>query len=205
MIIDILRGSNNEKIKRFGLDDLSVWGIIREEKAHHIRTILDFLIEEKYLLTEGDEYPVVTLGEGIDEILKEERRLFMKLPKEQKQISNNKEKVKTQAPLHLPRELQLEPQTISKNIAGAHSKPASQDVDKTIDEEALFEKLKSLRKKFAAQESVPAYIIFSNASLLDMCRRKPTSLIQFSAVNGVGEVKLEKYGEAFVEAIKSIL
>ena len=213
MIIDILRGSNNEKIKRFNLDNMSVWGIMNEEKAHHIRTILDFLIEEGCLLTEGDEYPVVTLGEGIEEILKEERRIFMKLPKEQKQISKSGQKVKTQASLHFPHELQLEPQSISRKTV--HSEPIPQDIDKingdkiinnkTIDDEVLFEKLKDLRKKFATEENVPAYIIFSNASLLDMCRKKPTSLIQFSAVNGVGEIKLEKYGKAFVEAIKSFL
>ena len=68
----------------------------------------------------------------------------------------------------------------------------------------LFEKLKELRKGIAAKEGVPAYIVFSDASLRDMCRKKPASLVQFSAVNGVGSVKLEKYGEAFVEAIKQI-
>jgi ATP-dependent DNA helicase RecQ len=177
MIIDILRGSSNEKIKRFGLDSLSVWGIMGEEKAHRIRTILDFLIKEGCLLTEGDEYPVLTLGEGIEEILKEERRLFMKLPKEQKPKGEGKQKDKI--PLQIP--------YINKNI----------DTNDVV----LFEKLKDLRKKIATEEKVPAYMVFSNATLLDMCHKKPTSLIQFSAVNGVGAVKLEKYGEAFVEAI----
>ncbi|MDR0320938.1 MAG: DNA helicase RecQ [Treponema sp.] len=205
MIIDILRGSNNEKIKRFGLDSLSVWGIMSEEKAHRIRTILDCLIEEGCLLTEGDEYPVVTLGEGVEEILKEERRLFMKLPKEQK----TRLKSKTQTTLHFPHESRPDPQTVSRKTASVPSKPTSQNVDdplsdNTIDEDTLFEKLKELRKKFATEESVPAYIIFSNATLLDMCRRKPTSLVQFSAVNGVGAVKLEKYGEAFIDVIKSL-
>ena len=67
----------------------------------------------------------------------------------------------------------------------------------------LFEKLKGLRKEIAAREGVPAYIVFSDASLRDMCRKKPASLVQFSAVNGVGAVKLEKYGEAFIEIINN--
>jgi ATP-dependent DNA helicase RecQ len=203
MIIDILRGSNNEKIKRFGLDSLSVWGIMGEENTHRIRTILDFLIEEGCLLTEGDEYPVVTLGEGIEEILKEERQIFMKLPKEQKPKLESKQKVKIQTTLHFPLKSQTEPKTVSKKTDNTHSRLTPQNIDKTTDEKVLFEKLKDLRKKIAEEEKVPAYIVFSNASLLDMCRRKPTSLIKFSAVNGVGEVKLEKYGEAFVEVIKS--
>jgi ATP-dependent DNA helicase RecQ len=197
MIIDILRGSNNEKIKRFNMDSLSVWGTMSEEKTHRIRTILDFLIEKGCLLIEGDEYPVVTLGEGIDEILGEERQIYMKLPKEQKTKLKSEQKVKTKTALRLPCELQ----TTSGKTVSAYSEPVSQDIDENV----LLEKLKSLRKKIATEENVPAYIVFSNASLLDMCRRKPTSLIQFSAVNGVGEVKLEKYGEAFVGAIKDLL
>jgi ATP-dependent DNA helicase RecQ len=104
----------------------------------------------------------------------------MKLPKEPEAQPENKRIIKT--PLQLPY------------------------INKTIDtnDVVLFEKLKDLRKKIAAEESVPAYMVFSNASLLDMCHRKPSSLIQFSAVNGVGAVKLEKYGEVFVEAIKSM-
>jgi ATP-dependent DNA helicase RecQ len=204
MIIDILRGGNNEKIKRFGFDSLSIWGIMSEEKTHRIRVILDFLIEEGFLLTEGDEYPVVTLGEGSEEILKEERRIFMKLPKEQEQKSENRQKVKKQTTLRLSLKSQIESRTVSEKTDAACSKPTLHNTEKDIDEKILFEKLKSLRKKVAEAEKVPAYIVFSNASLLDMCRRKPTSLIQFSAVNGVGEVKLEKYGEAFVEVIRSL-
>jgi ATP-dependent DNA helicase RecQ len=160
-----------------------------EEKAHRIRTILDFLIKEGCLLTEGDEYPVVCLGEGIEEILKEERRLFMKLPKEQK-----------------PHASSLKLQPVSRKSVSVHSEPTPQYINKNIDtnDVVLFEKLKDLRKKIATEENVPAYVVFSNASLLDMCHRKPTSLVQFSAVNGVGAVKLEKYGETFVEAIKSM-
>jgi ATP-dependent DNA helicase RecQ len=141
----------------------------------------------------------------------------MKLPKEQKPKLESKQKAKT--PLLLPHEpkpkSQPEPQTASRKTISAHSEPATGDIEKTIanksiankaiDEKVLFERLKDLRKKLATEENVPAYIIFTNASLLDMCRRKPTSLIQFSAVNGVGEVKLEKYGEAFIDVIKSLL
>jgi ATP-dependent DNA helicase RecQ len=185
MIIDILRGSKNEKIKRFGLEDLSVWGIMGDEKAHRIRTIIDFLIEKGCLLIEGDEYPVLTLGEGIEEILREERRLYMKLPKEQEPVAQRELPVKV---------------TASKKTTGTPTQVAAEieGVDKV-----LFEKLKELRRKFATEESVPAYIVFSDASLRDMCRKKPASLIQFSAVNGVGAVKLEKYGEAFVAVINN--
>jgi ATP-dependent DNA helicase RecQ len=197
MIIDILRGSNNEKIKRSGLDSLSVWGIMSETTSRRIRVILDFLIDDGCLRAEGDEYPVVTLGRGFESILREERKLSMKLPKEQK--------AKPQAALLKESPRQKTPSnaagarvTVSKPIEVTISEPAMESFDKN-----LYEKLKELRKEFAAKENVPAYIVFTDATLRDMCRKRPTSLVQFSAVNGVGAVKLEKYGEAFIKAISS--
>jgi ATP-dependent DNA helicase RecQ len=168
MIIDILRGSKNEKILRFGFDSLSTWGIMKDANAHRIRVILDYLIDEGILLLDDGEYPVVTLGSA-GELLRDEKQLLMKLPKEKK-----KPDVPVAQPVDLP-----------------------MDID-----EILLDKLKKLRKELALKEAVPAYIIFSDASLRDMCRRKPVSLVQFSAVNGVGNVKLEKYGEVFTELIK---
>jgi ATP-dependent DNA helicase RecQ len=69
-------------------------------------------------------------------------------------------------------------------------------------DDGLLDKLKKLRKEIASKESVPAYIVFSDASLRDMCRKKPLSLVQFSGVNGVGSVKLEKYGDIFTCLIR---
>jgi ATP-dependent DNA helicase RecQ len=82
MIIDILRGSKNEKIRRFGLLTLSTWGIMKSADARRIRDILDFLIEDGCLLLEGDEYPVVIPGNALA-VLREERRVLIKLPKNQ--------------------------------------------------------------------------------------------------------------------------
>ena len=187
MIIDILRGGKNEKINRFDLDSLSTWGIMRNIRARRIRAILDFLIDDGCLSVEGDEYPVVVLGSGAKKVLYEERRLSMKLPKEEKPepaIDRPKQTVKAGNKL---------PDTMRK----LQPSPQSEVVDNI-----LFEKLKELRREIAAKEGVPAYIVFSDASLRDMCRKKPVSPVQFSTVNGVGSVKLEKYGKAFTELIK---
>ena len=66
----------------------------------------------------------------------------------------------------------------------------------------LFDRLRNLRFEAAKKLKVPAYIIFSNASLEDMARRKPTTREEFLQVNGVGEMKLTMYGKEFIEAIK---
>jgi superfamily II DNA helicase RecQ len=72
----------------------------------------------------------------------------------------------------------------------------SEDFDKV-----LYDRLRELRKEIAGRDGVPAYVVFSDASLKDICRRQPKTLVQFSAVNGVGSIKLEKYGEAFIKVI----
>ena len=69
----------------------------------------------------------------------------------------------------------------------------------------LLAMLKRLRWKIAMQESVPAYIIFSNATLEDMARKAPTTLEAFAKVNGVGSVKVKRFGEVFVDAIVDYL
>lgn len=70
------------------------------------------------------------------------------------------------------------------------------------DADPLFEKLRDLRKSLADEAGVPPYVIFSDKSLKDMCARKPVDEDSFLDVHGVGENKLAKYGEPFLEAIR---
>ncbi|SDG71108.1 ATP-dependent DNA helicase RecQ [Planococcus glaciei] len=67
----------------------------------------------------------------------------------------------------------------------------------------LFEELRKIRKELADQGGVPPFVIFSDKTLQDMCARRPRTAEDFLEVNGVGANKLEKYGEAFLEAIRS--
>jgi ATP-dependent DNA helicase RecQ len=72
-----------------------------------------------------------------------------------------------------------------------------------VHDEALFERLRSLRKRLADDQGVPPYVVFSDATLHEMCMRQPVTLQTFRQIGGVGDVKLERYGTAFVEAICS--
>lgn len=69
-------------------------------------------------------------------------------------------------------------------------------------EAELFEVLKELRGKLAREAGIPAYVVFSNATLTDMARKRPRNLSQFRRVSGVGELKAAWYGEAFLEQIR---
>lgn len=66
----------------------------------------------------------------------------------------------------------------------------------------LFEKLRALRLSFARKQALPPFMIFSDKTLKDMCVRIPTNSREFLAVSGVGKVKLEQYGESFINEIK---
>ena len=64
--------------------------------------------------------------------------------------------------------------------------------------------LKQTRRDLAEREGVPLYVIFSNATLADMARRRPTDLEGFLEVSGVGEVKARKYGKAFLRTLAQV-
>jgi ATP-dependent DNA helicase RecQ len=78
------------------------------------------------------------------------------------------------------------------------AKPAA-----TGGDDALFEALRTLRKRLADEAGMPPYIIFNDASLRDMAQRQPTTLEEFATIVGVGQAKLTRYGQQFVEAIRS--
>ena len=72
-------------------------------------------------------------------------------------------------------------------------------------DEALFERLRRLRRKLADERDVPAYIIFSDVSLRQMARKYPTNSTEFRRIPGVGAQKLKDFGESFLSEIKSHL
>lgn len=69
----------------------------------------------------------------------------------------------------------------------------------------LFEELRQLRKEIADEQHVPAFIIFNDASLIDMARVRPVTRNQFLSVKGVGAVKADQYGQRFIECIRQYL
>ncbi len=79
----------------------------------------------------------------------------------------------------------------------------SLETDEVVKDEN-FEALRALRTELAKNEGVPAYIVFSDATLKEMAKKLPNDEESFLKVNGVGEVKLEKYGELFLEKLKSL-
>ncbi|WP_431030367.1 DNA helicase RecQ [Lysinibacillus sp. LZ02] len=71
------------------------------------------------------------------------------------------------------------------------------------DQDPLFEHLREIRKDIAAKEAVPPYVVFSDKTLKELCEKRPKTANAFLAISGVGENKLTKYGELFMEAISN--
>jgi ATP-dependent DNA helicase RecQ len=178
MVINILRGSRDRKILNAKLDTLSTWGIMANSTAHRVRLIIDCLIDRDYLRLQGDEYPVLSLSPRFREVIAGQTPLTLMLPREPE----------------LPRE---------SEIPNAPAKPSGTAPEAGEGDEDLFARLKELRKDIAREARVPAYIVFSNAALRDMCRKRPGNPSRFLEVSGVGPAKLEKYGDAFIALIRA--
>ena len=73
------------------------------------------------------------------------------------------------------------------------------------EEADLFDVLKELRASLAKEAGIPAYVVFSNATLTDMAKKKPKTLLEFRKVSGVGEIKAAWYGKIFVERIRDYI
>jgi len=69
-------------------------------------------------------------------------------------------------------------------------------------DDPLLMALKALRTRLAKEEGVPAYVIFSDRSLIDMAARRPGSRVAFAEIHGVGQAKLDRYAEAFLAVVQ---
>ena len=83
----------------------------------------------------------------------------------------------------------------------ATKKPAKRSSTSTCSDPDLFEALRELRRSLAAEQGVPAYVVFHDATLMAMADARPGDLEELAGISGVGETKLERYGAVFLAAI----
>ncbi len=183
MILGVLRGSKNAKIIRYGFDRLKTYGKLADYAEPTLRQVIDALLQEEILIQTADQYPVLCLGKGYAK-LKDEEFLLMIKTEVRKNVTGDGaggEEEKAGG---------------NGQAKGALGKGALDDAGF-----ALFEKLRQKRLALAKEERVPPYIVFSDKTLIDMCRKHPRTLEEMLGVSGVGASKLEKYGKVFLEVI----
>jgi ATP-dependent DNA helicase RecQ len=178
MITDILRGSKNDRLLRLGLDKLSTYNISSLSEKR-LRNIINHLLLKGYLESTNDEYPTIARGKRAKELLRPDARLEMKLPKDTGDDIRSAQFTK----------------------AGAKGGKDAKSVKTVPVNSGLFGRLKTLRAEIAAEQGIPAFIVFSDSSLKDMCMKLPASDNEFLQVSGVGMMKLERYGKRFLSAI----
>jgi len=174
-VIDVLRGSENEKMLRLGHDRLSTFGVGVDVSRDHWQSLIRQLIHRGYLTQDIARYSVLKLTAKAQPLLRGEEPLVLAKPR-----------------TRVPTKRQRKAADRSARAAGL----AGLDVD-----EALFERLRALRKRLADEQRVPAYVVFSDATLAEMAARKPRTFAELLEVGGVGQTKLERYGDAFIEVI----
>ncbi len=169
-IAQVLTGANTQKIREWGHDKLSTYGIGSEVSREDWAGIARQLIQLNLIAASPDNYQTLSVTTKGNESLKSREKIILnRLP--------------TSA-------------GGGANLSRAGNIPCDED---------LFNQLRTLRKALADEKAVPPYVIFGDASLKHMARRYPQTKADFLNVPGVGEQKLDSYGQAFMEEIATYL
>ena len=172
LIVQTLRGSRDRRLLQLGLDRLSTYGLMRKHSAEKVLAMLDRLEEAGYLRTNAQHFTLEPTAAANGVLFGGE---------------------KVAMPVHLEPAAQSGEKKRRRKSAAASAPTTGTD--------DLFAALKAERTRLAAAEGVPAYVVFSNATLADMAAKAPHTMENFLEVSGVGEIKAARYGEAFLKAI----
>ena len=170
-IIDILRGSESERIRQFGHDQLSTYGVGTDIDARVWKSVLRQLVAQGLLDVDAEGYGGLRLTPASRGVLKGETQVMLRKP------TNTRERART-----------------TRAATGA-------DIDIAAADRPLFEALRALRGRLAREQNVPAYVIFHDATLREIARLRPISHGQLGGIGGVGAGKLERYGDAVLETV----
>jgi ATP-dependent DNA helicase RecQ len=171
-LTDILLGKTTDKVKQFGHDKLSTFGIGNELAALQWRGVFRQLVAAGILNVDLEGYGGLQLTPASRAVLKGEQPVTLR------QESARKEKPSKQ------------PKTA--NAGRRAVRP---------EDESLWEALRNTRLRLAHEQGVPPYVIFHDATLVEMVTQRPRNIQEFANISGVGARKLEQYGKVFLEVL----
>jgi len=171
-IVDFLRGIANDRMGNYGHTKLPTFAICKSNSKDELMFYTNQLISLGYLQVNYDGF-IKTLS--LNEVSMD--------------IAMGKSKVELTPYVEIIKE-SAKPKSSPKLATNLSSK-----------DQEYFEILRQARQQIAAQDKVPAFVVFGNASLLDMVAQKPKNKLEFSQISGVGEHKLEKYWPLFKEVL----
>ena len=174
-VIDVLRGSKAQRVIDNRHDELTVHGIGKDKTKAYWNLIAHTLIKHEQLALTADEYRTAYLTPGSLSVLKSETKVEI---------------------------AQSRAVPTSRKVGPASKRTAPDHTPLTDADQALFEALRSLRRRLASEQNVPPYVVFGDQSLIAMAKDRPTNDAAFLNVPGVGQTKLKRYGPAFMQVIR---
>jgi ATP-dependent DNA helicase RecQ len=172
-VIDVLLGRVDERIKGFGHDKISTFGIGAEAGRHEWQSVFRQLVSNGIFNVNISNYGELEITEAGRSFLKEKKSFQIR---------------KYSAP--------AKPAQETRKRAGGTV--FAEDSDK-----GLFDALRVVRMELAKAQNLPPYVIFHDSTLLGFVAAKPKTLREMLKISGVGATKLEKYGQIFLDVIKS--
>ncbi len=176
-LIDILRGTETEKIVRFGHGRLPTFGAGAGRGRNEWRSLIRQIVATGFLRLDIAGYGGLGITDKGRDLLRGKGAFRYREDTVAARPSAPSRETRGKEPEH----------------------PLSGD------QAALLDALKALRLRLAKERGVPAYIVFPDRTLIDMARRRPRTKEEFAEVNGVGAAKLEQFAEPFLAAIEAAL
>ncbi len=190
-VVDVLRGAHTTRIRQLGHDRLSTYGIGSRLSADAWLGLLRQLIHLGYLEQDIARYSVLRLTPKAGPLLRGEKSLTLARPR-----------TRVLAPNRMDAAADEESTGSKCKRKREHPAPTSKTVAVPAPEEALFQTLRELRRRIATEQRVPAYVVFSDATLRAMAAVRPLTEDDMLSISGVGAYKLAKYGREFLAVIK---
>src|SRR5450830_1051639 len=173
-LIDVLLGKATPKIEQFNHQQLSTFGIGKVHSQAQWSSIYRQLVAAGFLESDIASYGGLKLTESAKAVLRSESEVWLR------------------------RDAEVVKQKVSKAGRGANAK----EVYTAVSEDPLWYILKAKRTELAREQGVPPYLIFHDSTLLEILNRRPTNLDEMSQISGVGQAKLDRYGEAFLQVLE---
>ena len=183
MLIAILRGNFFEELVEKGYDKLKTFGVGRDIPQRDWQDYLLQMLNMGYFeiaYNENNHLKMTSAGAKV--LYGKEKAMLVVIKREETKAKGRKKEAEKQA------KLQIHPAVLVGE-----------------EDQALFEELRTLRKRLADQQAIPAYIVLSDKTLHLLALQRPTTIEEFGMVSGIGEYKKERYGKEFVETIKTFL
>ena len=186
-IVKILRGSRAQDLAWLNPERMPTFGMLKDVNEARVRDVLSQMATDGYLSIAEGRMPIVMFGARAAETAAPDFHYEIKRVERKSEAAGS------------GRSGGVADTADSANVPG----DALGSYIPDDDEESLFQKLRELRRTIAQEIGKPPYIVFSDKTLRDMARIKPVTNAQFLAVNGVGQHKLDLYGQRFMQAVAS--